>query len=81
MTTPTPTEVSMTRQAAALLAGVLEQCEEFLRTQPGVRAELADFCAHRPTFTSGGLIDMLALHALHLRARVHDLDHTHPQES
>lgn len=71
MTIPTTTEVTMTSQTAAMLAGVLEQCEEFLRTPAG-RAELADFCTRRPTVTSGWLIDMLALHALHLRARLSD---------
>jgi hypothetical protein len=79
-TAPTPTEVAMTSEAATLLAGVLEHCEEFLRTRPGVRADLADFCTHRSMVTSGWLIDMLALHALHLRARIDDLDRTHPKD-
>lgn len=74
----TTTEITISSQAAAALADVLEQCEAFFTANQLARAELADFCLHQPpAVTSGWLLDMLGWHALHLRARVSDLDHTH----
>src|SRR4051794_25888098 len=72
MSTPAPsTEVTITTQAAARLADLLEQCETILSTPP-LRAELAEVCLHRPGISSGWLIDLLGLHALHPRARLAD---------
>lgn len=78
-TNPTTSSITMTSQAAAQLAGLLKQCEEFL-TQPGVRAQLAEFCLPRPTVSSGWLIDMLAWHALHLHAKIDDPTPADPQD-
>ena len=76
MTTTTTTDTSgtdgtivMSREAASRLADLLDHCEHVL-ADPAVRADLAEFCTHRPGISSGWLIDLLALHTLHLRARL-----------
>ena len=69
--TTEPTMITTSSDSVARLVEVLEHCDEFLRTTPPVvRAELADFCLQRPNLTSGWLIDMVALHAFHLRTRL-----------
>ena len=72
-TTPTtkPSMITMSAGSVARLLEVLDYCDEFLRTTPPVvRAELVDFCQTRPGLAPDWLIDMVGLHALHLRSRL-----------
>jgi hypothetical protein len=70
-TEPTQTMITMSAGSVACLLEALDYCDEFLRTTPpAVRAELADFCLIRPGLSSGWLIDMVSLHAYHLRTRL-----------
>ena len=72
-TTPTtqPSTITMSAGSVARLLEVLDYCDEFLRaTPPAVRAELVDFCHARPGLAADWLIDMVGLHALHLRTRL-----------
>jgi hypothetical protein len=59
------------------LVTVLELCEAFL-ANPTVRAQLAEFCLPRSGVTSGWLIEMLGLHALHLKAHLDDAARDQP---
>jgi hypothetical protein len=72
-TTPTTQQpkITMSAGSVARLLEVLDYCDEFLRTTPpAVRAELVDFCRARPGLAPDWLIDMIGLHALHLRTRL-----------
>jgi hypothetical protein len=65
------TKITMSASSVARLLEVLDYCDAFLRTTPpAVRAELADFCHARPGLAADWLIDMVGLHALHLRTRL-----------
>lgn len=65
------TTITISSGTAARLLEVLDYCDEFLRTTPAtVRAELVDFCLARPGLSSGWLIDVVGLHAYHLRTRL-----------
>jgi len=70
-TAPQQPTITMSAGSVARLLEVLDYCDEFLRTTPPiVRTELVDFCHTRPGLAPDWLIDMVGLHALHLRTRL-----------
>jgi hypothetical protein len=72
--------ITMSSGTADRLAEILELCDQFLRSTPLVYAELIEFCLPRPSVNSGWLIDMVGLHAHHLRAKLDDLHHATGQD-
>jgi len=73
MTTIDTTKPMITMSAGSLtrLVEVLEHCDQFLRS-PGIPDQLVEFCHQDPTLTAGWLIDMVGLHAYHLRTRLEE---------
>ena len=61
-----------------LLAELLTQLDEFLRSSPTIAADLADFLAARhrasPEFAASNIIDDVSFAAAHLRAITNGID-------